>query len=104
MQYERHDEIIYLTGPLGTVREVGDTKFLDSTHDVPLGARGRYVESIEIGGETWHVTSSYGWRAVEVSDEYPDGRRYFGPFVIVHDSQIAPVRSNLGAIRGGETA
>lgn len=102
-EYRKHDEIIYQVGPLGAVAGVGDTKFLDSTNDAQIGGRGRYVESVEIAGWTWHVTSVTNWRAVEVSDEYPDGRRYFGPYVIVTEAMIAPVRRNLDAIRGEDS-
>lgn len=93
-KYRKGDLITYTTGPLGAVVRVGHTRFLDHAYDAQTDERGFYVEPIDIGGESWHVTSKAAPTTVGISGEYV----FRGPFVIVSDDMIKPLRKNSSVI------
>lgn len=89
MTYQRGDHITYTHGPLGAVNQVGDTKFLNETYDAQSGESGYYVEPIDIGGETWHVTSK-----IEPTSKRRSDLPFRGPFVIVSSGMFEHLRKN----------
>lgn len=87
-KYSKGDEIVYTTGPLGAVAHVGDTRFMRGDYDAQKGQAGAYVEPVEVGGETWHVTTKTAPMRRGGEDVYG------GPFIIVADQMIEPRHKN----------